>query len=367
MFKHLATTIFALAAVPAWASPSDPLKVAVIVSLDPAAINIPTVELFRAVSDSAQIGTGFVPGVPSDIRQKLASAPGLASLGTIPAFDRKQFRKKKVIRPVQKMLDTLALDGAVIVHCAPAGTAAVKNCGLYYYDRSLGRILAATKKDFRVGVADASRWAPSLVANLSQGLTAYESSLERNRLKQVIAESNDGEESAKFAAELKLQGQNLSEPSHQVTALPGAGLRLGRSDKGYSSGLELGYSKASAEGEAAKVDLTEKLAGIFFAVESKALESMLWDLSLGVNYAVLSAERDSLVDDDTENGRLEARLIKLRFSPGVLWEVSKGLQFGAGFSFDRMVPFAEAKEGSYQDGHFANNALGFGIRLRTVL
>lgn len=365
---HLATLVTALAALPAFAGPADPLKVAVVVSLDPEAINVPTLELFRAVNDSAQMMPGFSPGVASDVRQKLLSgSPNLASLGTIPAFDRKQFKKKKVIRPVQKMLDTLALDGAVIVHCAPAGTAQVRGCGLYYYDRSLGRVLAATSKNFRVGVADASRWAPNLLSNLSQGLTAYETSLERDRLKQVLADSNVDEDTAKFAAELRLQGQSVAEPSRQVTALPGAALRIGRSDKGYSSGLELGYGKASAEGEAAQVSLTEKLAGLFFSVESRALDSMLWDLGLGVNYAVLTADRTALTENDGKDGRLEARLIKLRFSPGVLWEVSKGLQFGAGFSFDRMVPFSEAKDGSYQYGHFAKNAAGFGIRLRTVL
>jgi hypothetical protein len=358
---------FALSSLPAWAGPSDPLKVAVIVSLDPKAINIPTLELFRAVSDNARVAPSFIPGSSAEVRQKLATKSELSSLGTIPAFDRKEFRKKKVIKPVQKMLDTLALDGAVIVHCLPAGTATVKNCGLYYYDRALGRVLAGTKKDFRVGIADASRWAPSLLSSLSQGLTAYESSLERARLKQVIAESNEIEDTAKFSAELKLQGQSVAEPTRQVTALPGAALRLGRSDKGYTSGLEIGYAKAGAEGSDAKVDLTEKLAGLFFSVESRALESMYWDLGLGVGYAVLTAERQSLVDDEREDGRLEARMVKLRLAPGVLWEVSQGLSFGLGFSYDRMVPFAETKEGRYQDGSFAKNALGFGIRLRTVL
>ncbi len=366
--KSLALAVLATGlAAPALAGPSDPLKVAVVVSLDAAAINVPTLELFREVSDGAQKASGFVPGLSSDVRQKLTMSPGLQALGTIPAFDRKQFRKKKIIKPVQKMLDTLALDGAVIVHCVPMGTAAVKNCGLYYYDRSLGRILAATKKDFRVGIADASRWAPSLLSNLSQGLTAYETSLERAKLNQVIAESNDAEESAKFAAEVRFQGQSVAEPSRQVKALPGAALRLGQSHKGYSTGLELGYGKASAEGSDARVLVTEKLAGLFFSVESRALETMMWDLGLGVNYAVLTAERRSLAELDSEDGDMEARMIKLRFSPGVLWEVSKGLQFGAGFSFDRMVPLAETKDGSYQNGHFAQNALGFGIRLRTVL
>jgi hypothetical protein len=377
---QVAVTTLAMAlSAQAFAGPADPLKVAVIVSLDPQAINVPTVELFRAVQDGAQVSPGFIPGAATqEVREKLAAPGALATLGTIPAFDRKDFlkangnkpskkSKRRVIRPVQKMLDTLALDGAVIVDCAPAGTAAVKNCGLYYYDRSLGRVLAATSKEFRVGVADASRWAPSLLSNLSQGLTAYESQLERDRLKQVIAESNVAEDSSKFTAELKLQGQSLAEPSRQVTALPGAALRLGRQDKGYSTGLELGYAKATAEGEDAKASLTEKLAGLFFSVESRALESMIWDLGLGVNYAILTAERESLAELDEENGHLEARLIKLRFAPGVLWEVSKGLQFGAAFNFDRLVPFAESKEGAYQNDKFAKNSLGFGLLLRTVL
>jgi hypothetical protein len=182
----------------------------------------------------------------------------------------------------------------------------------------------------------------------------------------VIAESNVEEDSGKFAVELKLQGQSLGEPSRQVTALPGAALRFGTENKGYSTGVEVGYSKASAEGAAAKVELTEKLVGFFFAVQSKALESMLWDLGLGVNYAALAADREGLVDTDEENGHLEARLVKLRLAPGVLWEVSKGLEFGMGLNYDRLVPFAEAKDGTYQSDSFAKNAVGFGIRLRTV-
>lgn len=364
------------------ATPSDPLKVAVIVSIDPDEINVPTIELFRAVSDSARDARGMTQSSAQDVKQQLRPTAGLTNLGAIPAFDRKSFVKvgvgkavklsakksrKRVIPQVQAMLDTLALDGAVIVDCAPAGTKVVKRCGLYYYDRSLGRVLAATSKSFKVGVADASRWAPGLLAGLSQGLSAYASNLERDKLKQVIAESNEETDSGQVAVEVKLVGETLAEPHRQVKALPGAALWLGNVGKGYTSGLELSYAKASATGDEEEVTLVERSVGLNFAVQSHALETMIWELGLGVHYAVLNAESQGLErTDDQTDGKLEAKMIKLRFAPGVLWQLSKNLQFGTGLAYDRMVPFTESATGSYHGQNFARNSLGFGIRLRTV-
>ncbi len=351
-------------------------KVAVVVSLEPDSVNVPTVELYRAVVDAVGQSSAFHAGGSREVKDRIRAPAKLKSLGSIPAFERAAFlaakpdakkskRKKKrggVIPPLQVMLDTLALDGAIIVDCAPKGEAAVNACGLYYYDRALGRVLAASSKGFKVEISDASLWAPGLVSGLSQGLDAHANGAERERLNQVLAEKGDDEAAMNMGVELRLSGKNLGEPRGQVTSIPGAALLVGPQGNGYASGLELGMAQAGAGSRLGEVSVTQRAAGLFFATQSRALDALLWDLDLGVGYAVTQA---TIAGD--RNGKLTARGVKLRVSPGVLWEVNHALQFGASVSYERLESFAGASSGLYAGDAFAKNVLGFGIRLRTVL
>ena len=118
-------------------------------------------------------------------------------------------------------------------------------CGLPACDapgqRTLDQLLEATLKDGQPrllscrSVADASRWAPQLLTGLSQGLTAYASNLERDKLKQVIAESNDDRDDSQLAAELQLYGESFAEPHRRVA--PGQSVVLYRSDEVLGGGI----------------------------------------------------------------------------------------------------------------------------------
>ena len=106
----------------ALATPADPLRVAVVVGLQPGAINIPTIELYRAVTDNVALSSAWkTAGRSRDLKPLLKAPAELAGLGSIPAFDRTVLlaaqagakagragkRKSRVVAPVQAMLDAL--------------------------------------------------------------------------------------------------------------------------------------------------------------------------------------------------------------------------------------------------------------------
>jgi hypothetical protein len=383
----VATAVAASAQVsaPVAAAPNGPRAVALVTSLDAGNLNVPTIELYRAVTDVVVVRTDdWRTSRPGEVKARLSAPGALGGLGAIPAFERSALlasrralalsksqttRKRQpsqVIAPVQAMLDTLALDGAIIVDCEPNGTASVRGCGLYYYDRAMGRLLAATTKDFKIGIADASRWAPTLVQSLSQGLTAHAVAAERARLDQVLAKTAETEEPSDVALELKLVGLSQAEPTRHITALPGLSLGVARQAHGYATGIELGVAKAAESADGQSLRLLERSAGLVFDAQSKALDSMYWTLGLGVSYVITEADVAGAARA-ADDGRLATRSIRLRLGPGFLWEFAKGLQVGAGLDYARLVPLESDSSGVYEDKGFSRNVLGFGVRLRTIL
>lgn len=373
---------------PAVAGPRAALKVAVVVGLEPTTLNVPTVELYRAVADQVAASQAWLLTTRQDVKQRLnASAPELTALPGIPAVERnavaaarasigkRKTQKSKsgkkgppqraqVIASVQTMLDTLALDGAIIVDCKPYGHRAVSGCGVFYYDRAMGRIVAASEKSFKVRIEDVSLWAPTLVSSLEGGMLAHANKRERDRLDRVLATTADGEEPGKMTAELRLAGYGLSDPKDRITALPGAGLRFGRQSKGFATGVEVGLGKASADDAGATVNLDDRSAGIYLAIESRALDAMFWGLDLGVAYGITTARAAGGAEKD--DGSLTAKSVRLRVGPGVMWEFNPGLQFGVGGSYDRHVPLAATATGAYEGTSLDKNVFGFGIRMKTV-
>ncbi len=354
---------------------ADSQRVAVVASVDPGQISVPTVELYHAVNSAVRESKSWRPSSARDVKLKIKAPQALTNLASIPAVARGSFVKAKnvkkgskgeakarVIAPVQAMLDTMALDGAIIVDCAPNPQLAgnVDACGLYYYDRAAGRIIAATQKSFRVAINDATSWATSLVGNLDQGMVAHASRSERDKLDRVLAESPNSDAPSQLGIELDLVGYSVSEPLSKIQSLPGAALIVGPQAKGYAAGLELGIAEATMDDALGTVSFRERSLGLQFAVQSRALEMLLWDFGLGLHVADIKAQAEN-------RGKLDQRAVKLRVEPGVLWEMNKSLQFGASVSYDRVVPVSGSSQGAYDGKSLARNVFGFGIRLRSVL
>jgi hypothetical protein len=355
-------------------------RVAVVVGLAPDAISVPTVELFRAVSDAAMSAGAWRIYDGADVKANLGAPPPLKALGTLPAFDRRTFVSPEatrgtaaesqdgLVRPVQVMLDTLALDGALIVDCRPepAGgldsTAVVTGCGLYFYDRARARTLAAATKSFRTGVADASLWAPELLASLVHGLQTVATNAERERVRTVLAEHEREHEPSALAFEARLDATNLADPLRQVGSLPTAGFVAGTRAGGFFGGLGIATGRSIARSPTGATTVATRSADLYLSAESPALEALIWDLGLGIGY-------DANVATTTlaGGGRIERRAAVLTIAPGLLWQVNRMFEWGAALRFGRDVPLTETAAGSYVGYAFGTNVVGAGMRLRAIL
>lgn len=368
--------------VTASATPQRPLKISVVAGVEPHQINIPTIEFYRAVLEGVEGSSSWLVSPRAEVKRQLNSPAILGSLTGIPVIARKEVRLARIqlkhrskghgkqphqiIAPVQAMLDTLALDGAILVDCRPQGTTAVRACGLYYYDRALGRILATAEKSFAVGISDASRWGPRLVQSLDHGLQAYVNQRERSRLDQVLAATQkSADERSEQTIELRLSGLGLADPKRQVTSLPGVALLLGHQRKGYIAGLALGYARSDAANRDAVVRLEDRVGGLFFSVQSRALESIIWEMEMGVGYSLTTARSKAYLDADASGG-LETRSVRLRLGPSMMWEYSTALLCGFGLTYDRFVPMASHTSGLYRDQSLSTQAFGLGIHVRTA-
>ena len=100
---------------------------------------------------------------------------GLPYLYREEFLDARDSDKERMIKSVQRALDTAAAQAAVIADCESKTSDGVTACGLSYYDRRLARITASARKEYAVGIVDATRWAEPLARSLKTGLDSAES------------------------------------------------------------------------------------------------------------------------------------------------------------------------------------------------
>jgi len=321
--------------------------VAVVLSHPEGSAHVASVEFYAAVVDAISaeqqwsvhpnrdvtrvlrpIGKGPVIGsIPTVSRDIVARAhPGINSWkGTTSTSRAKKSREsKRLIGPLQEALDTLALPGAIIVDCAPRGDTKVRGCGLYFYDRGTGRIVAAARKNFRTGIASAARWAPTLVAGLKDGIAAEEQREEREKLGAIIARPEERESATSLAVGVGGSGEQagVRGAAQAPATLAMGNLYVGMQRKGTGLGLELSLGSARAGSGDQSTRIEQRSAALVATVGVDALDSVTWELGLAAGAAHRTVESG-------DGSELSATQPFMSLRPGILWAVGKGWQIGA--------------------------------------
>jgi hypothetical protein len=357
--------------------PANYKTVALVLSSDNDPVNTPSVELYRAVLKTIEM-SGIWPLAPLwPVKKNLSS--GNQSTGAIPSFERQHLlnahpkaknanpgmpaekSENKVIEPVQIMLDTLAIEGAIIVDCVPSGPRIVRGCGLYYYDRSRGKVVASARKYYRAGVMDASNWADHFTVSLAKGMRAAKEAKDKKRLDEALTITNEIEPENDITLELQTWGQSTSNSDTLSNSVPGATLIFSSQGETYGMGLDLSYGRSLDSSGVNKTNYMERSASLHFTAQAKTMKSLVWDLGLGLGAAQRSIEQEE------DSGILSAKTtdFKLGMAPGIMWELNPSFSFGLNGSYEKY--FAINKE--IDPGSNANlfdSAWKIALRLKTT-
>jgi hypothetical protein len=344
--------VLAFHSQPAAAISTSNEKVVLIYSASGKGLSLPTLSFYKSVAGQFAASNNWQVVPFSEVDRFLPKAKSQFTLTSVPSISRSEFlkahpmaagntkkkgRKKGGLAPsLQELLDTLAVQGAVVVDCVPSGRDRVRACGLYYYDRSAGRVVAAMRKDFRVGITDATRWSDVMVAGLHSGLVAARDSKSKAQLETILDKAEDRDDTRKFAAHLEVKGESSFQHDGSPAVAPAFGLGLASMANGSGLGLELGVSEQRAEsGDDTQTLWTGKRAGIFMTSEVEALETLLWSLDVGLGASV---RRFALRTGGIETGAIAQREAYLTARPGLLWNLSgSSVRMGFVGDFTRYV------------------------------
>lgn len=348
-------------------------KIAVVVGLVPDNISPPTVELYRRVAARLGERGTWTLANDADVHANLPMDHRLRELGSIAAVDRRHIikaigpkgtRPTSMIRPLQSMIDTLALDGAVLVDCRERDGGKLSRCGIYYYDRAAGRIVAASAKEFRVPIADATRWAPVLVDQLIAGIEGHRTA-KAHAAMEAMVRSNDGDEpQSRFMMELGLGGVGLRHTTAATGSLPLVSFAVGTLGETFSAAIYGELGAASGKSGSVTEEIEERGVGLTFGARSRALETIYWDLGMSAGMVQRKATREGPTE---QLGFQDARAFRLRLSPGLLWEFGESVQVGPSLHWVRDISLKSTTEGVYAQERLSTSAIGIGLRLRTVL
>jgi len=314
-------------------SPPAADAVVVFLSVPGTRINVTTLEFYRAANDEiAQTKAWSLVGGGELGRS--ASVKGLSFVGKVPVLTASpslRATRRRVIPQVQETLDTLAIQGAIIVDCqtitgSTQETARVRGCGLYYYDRAEGRIVAATRKSFRVGVNSASLWAFSMVQGLKGGLEAHKAKIDRERLSSIESKSDDAEKPARPYLVLGMVGESLQLRGGERANLAGGVAGFGASFSGRSLGLE--YAQTSFQGRHGTQQdrYNSRSLEVVLGASADAMDIVTWGLDLTAGMTERRYEK-------AEEEVLWARQPVIGLRPGVFWKVRQGWLMGATVSY----------------------------------
>lgn len=335
-------------------------------------INYPTIDFFQAtVTDVKTTGTwtvaplaqvrGLMKGQRSDLGP-IPSLPRSELTAALPGVTRKDGESGRgVIKSLQRALDTLAVDAAIVVDCEPSGQSAVNGCGLYYYDRAEGRITATARKDFRAGVNEAGRWAPTLVATLKRGMESVRSEREKARFSELLDRSVDAN-SAPFKLSLGLDasGESLATPDAHLSNQMTYGLQVLVRGSAAGFGLEgaTGDGESSAEFKTFKA--SARRLGLVVNVRAKALDNLIWETDL-------AAGAVSRVYESSAGDRLSTRGAYLALRPGLGFEISKRWSLGIGLQLSRYFLGSSESSGRYAAAALNPTAIGALFRVKAEI
>lgn len=338
-------------------------KVVLIYSASSKTLSLPTLAFYKSVVGQFAASSNWQIVPFGEVDRYLPKSKAQLALSSVPSISRGEFlkahpmasggskrqsRKKNGLAPsLQELLDTLAIQGAVVVDCVPSGKDRVRACGLYYYDRAAGRVVAAMRKDFRVGITDATRWSDVMVAGLHSGLVAARDSKSKAQLEVILDKAEESDIKRRTAAHFEVKGESIFRHAGSSGVAPSIGLGLAQMTDGRGFGLELAISEQTATtGVDNQSRWLGRRAGIFMTSEVQALESLHWTLDIGLG---LSDRRFSLAESTGlvgQNGLITQREAYLTARPGLLWNLgSEALRMGFVGDFTRFVGGKNESEG----------------------
>jgi hypothetical protein len=358
-------------------------RVAVVLSHGRKAANYPTIEFYQAVTAAVEEASAWAPARASEIRPLLPK-PGV-DLGSIPTVDRSVFLKAKPNRsakagrapkgaltkrkaaraaqivPVQRMLDTLAIQGAVIVDCDPRGANEVSACGVYFYDRADGRVVARAQKQFRVGITDASRWATALVATLKDGMSAARANAERKRFDELMERGEEAPDHGVMLA-VEAAGERLAVPDARLDAAMNLGLQaLVRSSAGAPAfGVEIAQGTSSDDGgKDGAASYRLRRLGLVVDASARAMQSAVWSLGLAAGVA----DREYNLDETS----LRQRGTYVSVRPGLGFRMSESVTLAFDLRHTSYLGGSRTADETFEDDRLGSSAFGLGLRLTAVV
>lgn len=351
------------------AKPMEHKTVALVLGTNPENINVPSVELYRKVKNYLDLSDYWVMNPSWSTKKAIGKIDNadFPYFGSIPFFDRNDLKASLMngrkgsglIAPIQVMLDTLALEGAILVDCEPIGDETVKSCGLYFYDRASRKIVAAAEKEFVAGVTDASNWAGTLTSSLAEGMNHIRDKREILAVNSILEHTRDDkEEPMSWLLELQLHGGKVSDFSHINGTVPSGEMILGLTGENFGFGVGAFFTQNKETADLNEPLFKEVSGQFLFHSKANAGESLTWDFHLGAGYAKRSL---TLSGGDV----LETEDLKLSVGPGLLWNMNENAAFGLVGKYDRYMEIENKNKLSNPNLGMFEEDFRLGFRLQT--
>lgn len=206
----------------------------------------------------------------------------------VPVVERRELldslanKGSKLLPTIQGPLETLAVNNAWIVDCAPQNDSSVKSCGLYVYNRDKAKLTASVEKRYVVPLADASRWAKPLVDNLISGLRDAEEQKNQALLERVLAGKDDVDDIT--AIEVRGGVGFTSQRLLSTDSTPSAVLSVLHESKQMRVELGGAYMQSNKRSNGITRSLRGFNLGAGVNLYSPALERLVWELGLTGGY-----------------------------------------------------------------------------------
>lgn len=372
--KILIATLILLSSGQLSATPN--LSVIVVAALDPESLQTEVIDLYREIEHEATREGAWIVVPFESVRSEPNPVTDrrLASLGSIASIERRYLTSDVfTIDPLQRLLDSNALDGALVVDCEKGAHHAPSDylsaCNLAFYDRIQAKIKARSRKIFKVGVADAKRWAPQLVKNLAEGMRQVRLERDRESLEGILNKDKnpiDTPTAFPMVMELDLNGHSIRGGQTHLSTLPELSLGLGVQSETYTSMVSVNIiettMKYTTTMQTSILTFTEQTIGLMVGARTKVLDSMSWDLSL---FCAAGTRRVKLLSG-TDMGEQEDLMSRIGIMPGLLWNVSSHLAFGTGVSYTIQMPLKRRSTGLLSQEPLALSNISLGLRIRTI-
>jgi hypothetical protein len=314
-----------------------PGRIALIYSASSKQLNTPTLAFYQSIAGQFATSNNWQLISYAEVDRYLPKKTGRLTPSSIPAISRAEFlnahpqasnpaktkkpANKGVSKSLQELLDTLAAEGAVVVDCVPQGGDRVKACGIYFYDRAAGRVVASMRKDFKVGITDATRWSGVMVSGLHSGLVAVRDNKSKAQLESILDKSTDDSSNRKIGVHFDARGESTIRKYDAADMAPAFSLGVSTMSNGTGAGIEASVSEQRNQSSSGReLKWFGRRAGLFMTSEIEAQETMVWSLDVGLG---VSDRKFILNEDGTEAGSLQQKEGYITARPGLLWDLSK--------------------------------------------